>query len=80
MEIVYIMASGGQKVFCYTHFLYISILWGHKKVNKLSSEKKVLLSKIVPEEILKIKYCIVEKKLKEKEKLNVFIKKEHNFY
>jgi hypothetical protein len=41
-----------QKVFCYTYFLYIGIIWGYKKVNKLSAEK-VVLSKIVPEEILK---------------------------
>jgi hypothetical protein len=51
MEIVYIMAPECQKVFCYTYFLYIGIIWGYKKVNKLSAE--IVLSKIVPEEILK---------------------------
>ena len=42
MKIVFEIASEGQKVFYYTTFLYIhvGITCGHKKGNKLFSEKK----------------------------------------
>ena len=40
------MAQGCQKEFCYTNILYIGIIWGQQK-------RKVVLSKIVPEDILK---------------------------
>ena len=45
MKIVFEIASEGQKVFYYTNFLYIhvGIICGHKKGNKLFSEKRVVL-------------------------------------
>ena len=63
MKIVFEIASGGQKVFCYinTQFAYI-LLAGGTKSSTSYLQKKIVLNKIVPEEILKIKYCLVEKK------------------
>ena len=68
MKIVFEIASRGQKVFCYinTQFAYI-ILSGGTKSSTSYLKKKIVLSKIVPEEILKIKYCLVEKNKKERE-------------
>jgi hypothetical protein len=62
MKIVFEIASRGQKVFCYinTQFAYI-ILAGGTKSSTSYLQKKIVLNKIVPEEILKIKYCLVEK-------------------
>jgi hypothetical protein len=65
-------------VLLYTFFLYICIIWGYKKVNKSSSEKSSSEQNSSWRNI-KIKYCIVWKKEKEKEKLYLLIKKEHNF-
>ena len=63
MKIVFEIASRGHKVFCYinTQFAYI-ILAGGTKSSTSYLQKKIVLSKIIPEEILKIKYCLVEKK------------------
>ena len=49
-------------MFCYinTQFAYI-ILAGGTKSSTSYLKKKIVLSKIVPDEILKIKYCLVEK-------------------
>ena len=50
---IYIMAQGCQMVFCYTNVLYIGYYLGvQERSTKPSSEKKIL-SKIVPEAILK---------------------------
>ena len=56
MKIVFEIASRGQKVFCYinTQFAYI-ILAGGTKSSTSYLQKKIVLNKIVPEEILKIK-------------------------
>ena len=53
---------------------YIDIIWGHKKGNKLFSEKNSSEQK-VPEEILKIEYCIVGKKKKKKENYICLLKR-----
>ena len=68
MKIVFEIASRGQKLFCYisTQFAYI-ILSGGTKSSTSYLKKKIVLSKIVPGEILKIKYCLVEKKKKKRE-------------
>jgi hypothetical protein len=42
-------------------------LSGGTKSSTSYLKKKIVLSKIVPEEILKIKYCLVEKNKKERE-------------
>jgi hypothetical protein len=65
MEVVYIMAPGCQKVFCYAYFCTYK-----SSPEKNSSEQNSSWRNI------KIKYCIVWKK----EKLYLLIKKEHNFY
>jgi hypothetical protein len=54
MKIVFEIASRGHKVFCYinTQFAYI-ILAGGTKSSTSYLQKKIVLSKIVPEEILK---------------------------
>ena len=63
MKIVFEITSRGQKVFCYinTQFAYIILAGGTK------SSTSYLQKKIVPEEILKIKYCLVEKNKKKRE-------------
>jgi hypothetical protein len=62
MKIVFEIASRGQKEICYinTQFAYI-LLAGGTKSSTSYLQKKIVLNKIVPEEILKIKYCLVEK-------------------
>ena len=74
------MAQGCQKVFCFTQFLYIGIIWEYKKGQQVIFRKKSSSEQNSSWRNIKKKYCIVWKKEKEKGKLYLFIKKEHNFY
>ena len=47
------MAQGCQMVFCYTNVLYIGYYLGVQERSTKSSSEKKILSKIVPEAILK---------------------------
>jgi hypothetical protein len=73
----YLWAQKGQQVILRkkgSSEKYIDIIWGHKKGNKLFSEKNSSEQK-VPEEILKIEYCIVGKKKKKKENYICLLKR-----
>jgi Ni,Fe-hydrogenase I cytochrome b subunit len=71
MKIVYNGTRISEGILLYEYFVHRYYLG----VQQCEQKRKVVLSKIVPEEIFKY-----WKKEKEKEKLYLFIKKEHNFY
>jgi hypothetical protein len=70
------MSEGVLVYTCVVHRYYLGVQKGQQVIfrKKSSSEQNSSWRNI------KIKYCIVWKKEKEKEKLYLFIKKEHNFY
>ena len=63
--------SMSEGILLYKYFLHRYYLG----VQKGQQKRKVVLSKIVPEEILKIKYCIVWKKEKEKKNYICLLKR-----
>ena len=56
-----------EGVLLYKYTIAYVILSEGTKISTSYLQKKIVLSKIVPEEILKIKYCLVEKNKKERE-------------
>ena len=72
MKIVYNGTRMSEGILLYKYFVHRYYLGSTEK--KSSSEQNSSWRYI------KIKYCIVWKKEKEKEQLYLFIKKEHTFY